>query len=267
MTALALAMITASIFPIIAVQLCTSVVRRWSGPTIAYACWLLPWLGVIASMLPVRTASAILGGPAALTGLLSASAVARADRLLHGPACQFGLVAWGSIAILFLAAHLAAYRAFVRNSARGAVEHSRAGTLRIFSGPNVSAPVAAGIFRPRIFLPANFETAFSTDEQRMILRHEQAHHDRHDLAANLAGLLLLSLHWWNPIAYRAHRRFRADQELACDATALAGLGPAERYAYGMAILKCSGRPHAGLGAAVGLLPIVGICPCVTSRCT
>ncbi len=249
MTALALTMLAANILSIAAVQLCTPWLRRRAGARIAYACWLLPWLGVIVSMLPARAASAI-APPGALTGFLPAPVVAVAGRLLRAPGCELAVLAWGAIAVLFFAAHLGAYHAFVRNASRQAVELGRAGAARIFVGANIPTPVAAGVFRPRIFLPADFDRAFSPDEQRMILRHEQAHHDRHDLAANFAGLLMMSLHWWNPLAYRAHRRFRADQELACDATAIAGLGRAERHAYATAILKCAGRPHAGLAAAM-----------------
>ncbi len=152
------------------------------------------------------------------------------------------------IAVLFFAAQLFVYLAFLRSSARHAVDCGQAGALRILCGPNIPTPFAAGILRPRIFLPAGFESAFSADEKRMILRHERAHHHRHDIAANLAGLVMLSLHWWNPLAYRAHRRFRADQELACDATA--GLGRQDRHACATAILKCAARSHRGLAAAM-----------------
>ncbi len=249
MTALALTMLAANIVSIAAVQLCASWLRRWTGARIAYACWLLPWLGVVASLLPAGAASAI-APPGSLAGILSAPVIALAARLVAAPASQFALLAWAAIAVLFFAAQLGAYRAFVRNASRQTVDLGRVGVARILGGPNIAFPVAAGILRPRIFLPADFDTAFSPDEQRMILRHEQTHHDRHDIAANLAGLAMLSLHWWNPLAYRAHRRFRADQELACDATAIAGLGRADRHAYATAILKCAGRPHAGLAAAM-----------------
>ena len=250
MTALIEMLLGGSIFSITVVQLCTRWLRRWAGPNFAYACWLLPWLSLIAVMLPAKAASAILPLSMTLPGLLSASAIAHAEYLLDSSACRLALLGWAGAAILFFATHLAAYQAFVRNSIHQAVERGRFGTIRIFSGPNVPTPVAAGILRPHIFLPDDFDTTFSSAEQCMILRHEQAHHDRRDLIANLAGLMMLSLHWWNPLAYRAHRRFRADQELACDATAIAGLGRLERHAYGMAVLKCASRTRTGLAAAM-----------------
>ena len=250
MTALALTLLAGSILSIAAVQLCSPWLRRRAGPRIAYACWLLPWLGVIVCMLPPDATAAIFAPPEGLTGILSARVAALAGSIAGSAACRLALLTWAVVAILFLATHLAAYQAFLRHSGHRAVECGRAGAVRIFIGPNVPTPVAAGILRRRIFLPARFDTVFSPDEQRMILRHERTHHDRHDIAANLAGLLMLSLHWWNPLAYRAHRRFRADQELACDATAIAGLGRRDRHAYATAILKCAGRPNRGLAAAM-----------------
>ena len=68
----------------------------------------------------------------------------------------------------------------------------------------------------------------------MTLLHEGADHDRFDLVANLAGLVVVAAHWWNPIAHLAWRAFRADQELACDATVLAGSDGNTRAVYGSA---------------------------------
>jgi hypothetical protein len=80
----------------------------------------------------------------------------------------------------------------------------------------------------------------------MTLRHDGAHHARGDLLANLAGLVVLAAHWWNPLAHMAWRAFRADQELACDATVLAGSDGSARAAYAGAVLKsaCIATPVA-----------------------
>ena len=251
MNSLALALLTSSFLSIAAVHVCARPLRRWAGPRAAYACWLLPWLGVVAAALPSGGLAPGLPDPSTAPGMLAARLSGLVAALVAGPACRPILLVWAATAIGFLAVQLATYRAFVRSSARGAVEREPVGAVRVFSGPHVAAPLAAGILHPRIFLPADFDTAFSPDEQRMILRHERAHHGRRDIAANLAGLLLLSLHWWNPVAWRAHRRFRADQELACDAAALAGLGRADRHAYATAIIKCLTRSCASPAAAMG----------------
>lgn len=267
MTTLVLASLTGSLISIAVVQLCIPWLRPRLGARIAYACWLLPWIGMIASILPRQTTAGIVP-ERVVASMLSLPVVAFAGRLAEAPAGQIATFAWAAMAVLFFTSHLLVYRAFILGASRQAIELGRAGAVRIFSGPNISTPVAAGVFSPRIFLPADFGTSFSLDEQRMILRHEQAHHDRHDITANLAGLLMMSLHWWNPLAYRAHRRFRADQELACDATAITSLGYSDRQAYATAILKCASRSHVGIAApmsgrtdtAARLLAVASRCP-------
>jgi len=57
---------------------------------------------------------------------------------------------------------------------------------------------------------------------------------------------VLALHWFNPVAWRAFRAFRADQELANDARVLAGRSPIDRHHYACAIVKAA---HGGAVSA------------------
>jgi bla regulator protein blaR1 len=58
--------------------------------------------------------------------------------------------------------------------------------------------------------------------------------------------VVLGLHWFNPVAWKAFRAFRADQEMACDALVLSGREPSLRHAYGLAIVKSA---HGGAVSA------------------
>jgi hypothetical protein len=60
------------------------------------------------------------------------------------------------------------------------------------------------------------------------------------------ALFVLAIHWFNPVAWKAFRAFRADQEMACDALVLAGREAALRHAYGRAIVKSA---HGGAVSA------------------
>ena len=100
-----------------------------------------------------------------------------------------------------------------------------------------SSPALAGAWRPRLVLPADFEQRFDAAEQSAILAHEAAHLHRHDNRWNLLACALAALQWFNPLAWWALRRFRADQELACDAAVLALQPPAAGAAYLRALLK------------------------------
>jgi bla regulator protein blaR1 len=160
------------------------------------------------------------------------------------PALLLG--AWAVGAVAFLAIQWARHVRFVGQAVRDGELLTRQGGVDVIVSAHVPGPMAAGIIRRRILLPADFLIRYSPAERRMALLHEGAHHDRFDLAANLAGLVVLAAHWWNPIAHAAWRAFRADQELACDASVLAGSDGDTRATYGRTVLKsaCMATPVA-----------------------
>jgi hypothetical protein len=138
------------------------------------------------------------------------------------------------------------YLRFRRHMLRGATDLGQEGRIRLITSPQASGPLAFGVFHPFIVLPADFALRYDAQEQEMGLAHERAHHERGDLAANMVALLLLAIHWCNPVAWIAYRAYRADQETACDARVLALYGRDSAHAYGRAILKAAGgRQFAG----------------------
>lgn len=113
-----------------------------------------------------------------------------------------------------------------------------------------AGPLVVGVWRPRLWLPPDFEQRFDAAERALILAHEQVHLRRHDNAWNLLALAALATQWFNPVAWWAWQRLRRDQELSCDALAVrdrlvAGdaAGP-ERYLY--TLLKYEGLAGSGL---------------------
>jgi hypothetical protein len=102
-----------------------------------------------------------------------------------------------------------------------------------------SSPALLGLWHPHLVLPLDFEQRFDAQEQRLILAHENEHRRRWDNAWNLLSAALLVLFWFNPLAWWAQRRWRADQELACDAAVLAQ-NPTALPSYARAMLKSQG---------------------------
>ncbi len=105
--------------------------------------------------------------------------------------------------------------------------------------PAGSSPALVGLLRPRLALPTDFERRFSPAERELVLAHENVHRRRQDNLWNLVASALTALHWWNPLAWWALRRFRADQELACDAAVLVKR-PGEQATYTRALLAAHG---------------------------
>jgi hypothetical protein len=117
--------------------------------------------------------------------------------------------------------------------------------VRVYSSPFVKGPAATGFLVRRIFVPSSFEHDFAPEEQRLALAHEELHHRRNDLWANSAALVVLAIHWYNPLAHIANRAFRHDLEAACDATLIHECGGHVRQLYARTILRCVAQttPH------------------------
>ena len=140
----------------------------------------------------------------------------------HG-APLLGVVAalWLGGALAFILFQLLRYYRFCRRLHRNA-RATLSGPVRVIQSRAVPGPLAFGIWRKYVAFPLDFAERYDAEEQALALAHELAHHARGDLIANWVALAVLGLHWFNPIAWRAFRAFRADQEMACDARVLAG---------------------------------------------
>jgi hypothetical protein len=155
---------------------------------------------------------------------------------------------WALGALGFLAYHLVAHGRFcARLRRQSRLSHMVAkGRVHVIETDAAQGPLAFGIWRKYVAFPKDFRERYDAVERDLALAHELAHHVRGDLIANWAALIVLAIHWFNPIAWRAFRAFRADQELACDALVLSGRAGALRHAYGRAIVKSA---HGGAVSA------------------
>jgi bla regulator protein BlaR1 len=110
-------------------------------------------------------------------------------------------------------------------------------TVSCYQSEGLAGPHISGILRPQVLLPSDFFHRFTLQQQQLILRHELAHWQRGDLHWNYLALALLAVCWFNPLIWLAYRRYRQDQELACDALVLKNASPQERIAYGYALVS------------------------------
>ncbi len=220
--------------------------RRAIGPRLAYALWALPALRLL---LPPLPADLFAGLPAAglAAGGMSVLAIGRPAAPGAAAADTGDIAAW--LALFWLAGALAVFAAFAIRHWRfcGALrahgmDVGGIGNIRILAA-DVAGPLAFGVRNRFIAVPHGFASDYSAAERRLALAHETAHHDRGDLVANWASLLVLAVHWWNPLAWAAIGAFRDDQEVATDARVIAGRQPAEVALYGRVLAKA-----AGLGA-------------------
>ena len=240
------------------VLLVRSPVRRAFGPRVAYALWLLPALRLVLPSIPASWHQSVADTPISRVGetitvviLPSASPHPQAEAVAAAPSlAAVLLLAWAAVAAGFLVFHLARHLVFCRRVLSRSITVDRIDRVRVVESDAAAGPMAFGILRPTVAFPSDFAERFDADERALALAHELGHHARGDLLANWVALAVLALHWFNPLAWRAFRTFRADQELANDARVLAGRSPYERHAYACAIVKAAhGKP---VGAACHL---------------
>ncbi len=240
-------MISHSMFPLLELTIVASAaavlvgllripLRHAVGAQAAYWLWL--WL-----LVPASTLAVLLPAPAHSVGMATVAvpdtlnhAVAGAVLALTGASASMnyaviGLLLWPAGTLLMLALTVRRQRAFVRSL--GSLHAPPNGA---YLSASVIEPMLVGAWRPRVVLPADFETRYTPEECVLVLAQERAHLQRGDAPMNALATGWLCLCWFNPLMYWAVGRFRFDQELACDAEVLAATGTARRR-YANALLK------------------------------
>lgn len=229
---------------LLAVLLLRGPVARNFGASVAYWLWLLPAARAFMPSLTREIAApaaaiepvADIGRDAALAAPVAAP-VAAAEIAPVIDWVGIGLTVWlGGAALLFIVQMLR-YVSLRDELLGDAIEIDRIGDIRVIATDRIGGPLAFGLIRRFIAVPANFSRAFSPQERELALAHELSHHRAGDLYANLAAFLFLCLNWFNPLAWMAWNAFRFDQEAACDARVLAGTDAQTRQSYGRALAR------------------------------
>jgi bla regulator protein BlaR1 len=243
----------ASAVLMVAVLLLRAPVRRAFGPDIAYALWALPALRLFLPPLPqswreIAVAPVIRASEQITVYVIEPLGGDAAAPVAQNPSLGPILVSlWVLGAAAFIVWHATAHARFVgRMLAQTARETEIEGGIQLIETDAASGPLAFGIWRKYVAFPRDFSERYDVEERDLALAHELGHHHRGDLIANWIALVVLALHWFNPIAWRAFRAFRADQEIANDARVLAGKNPMMRHTYACAIVKAA---HGGAVSA------------------
>ncbi|WP_277968352.1 M56 family metallopeptidase [Sphingomonas echinoides] len=244
------ALIASSVLMIVVLVL-REPVRRAFGANVAYALWALPVLRLVLPPLPAAwTAAAHVLMPQAAVvplhfnadtvGLLLAEHSAQATSAA-GSAWILPMIAlvWLAGAGGFFVWHALSHRRFCNRMLSSVSQQIDLDGVRVIESDAASGPLAFGVVRRYVAFPRDFAARYEPEERDLALAHELGHHARGDLIANWIALGVLAVHWFNPVAWRAFRAFRADQEIANDARVLAGMNPMRRHTYACAIVKAA----------------------------
>ena len=120
-------------------------------------------------------------------------------------------------------------------------------------GDACESPVVFGALRTSVVLPAALVRDAGPERLQMILRHEMAHIRRGDLVWNWVATAIWGLFFFHPLVWIALRELRLNQELACDACAVAHTN-ASLADYGTLLVELADRNR----ASPNLLVTVGV---------
>jgi beta-lactamase regulating signal transducer with metallopeptidase domain len=140
-------------------------------------------------------------------------------------------VAWGLVALGSLKRGASAAPAEVAERFEGimrACPGSR--RARVLVSDDGAGPIAAGILKPAVVLPAFLVEELSDAELDQVLTHELAHIRRWDDWTNLAQKVVEALLFFHPAVIWIGRRLTLEREIACDDWVVGLAGTARPYA-------------------------------------
>lgn len=88
--------------------------------------------------------------------------------------------------------------------------------VKLLSSDIFDIPFTIGIFNPIIIIPISLKDQIKEFELQCIIKHELYHIKNHDLLFKFFSLLLIALHWFNPICYMVYQEVCSISELYCD---------------------------------------------------
>lgn len=130
--------------------------------------------------------------------------------------------------------------------------------ITIYSTAFLKSPVAAGLFKPRIYIPIHMISDFTNSQSdkkalRYILLHELGHCRNWDSLINCLMNVACTLYWFNPIIWYAVKEMRSDREIACDTFVLNLLNENDYTDYGRTLINFAERvPAAPFSSAAGI---------------
>jgi hypothetical protein len=135
------------------------------------------------------------------------------------------------------------------NSVRRELGLSR--NVRLLQTDEPLMPMTWGWRKPAALVPSE-AIHWERLRLRLVLRHELAHVRRNDCLAQALAALVCALYWFNPLAWLAAARLRAERERACD-DLVVSLGETRPSEYAGHLLEVarqwSGAPRAALPVA------------------
>jgi beta-lactamase regulating signal transducer with metallopeptidase domain len=122
--------------------------------------------------------------------------------------------------------------------------------VSLYISHHIQGPLAIGIVRSLIVLPASALMALSPEQLEAVLAHELAHVRRADYLWNLIQTMVETLLFFHPAVWWLGRRLRQQRELCCDDVAVQSC--VDPLVYATALLRLEERRSQRLSLAMAL---------------
>jgi len=87
--------------------------------------------------------------------------------------------------------------------------------LRLYCSDELSTPIALGIFKSSIILPAEYQE-WSLSKQESAILHELGHINHHDSLTRILAYLTCTIYWFHPLVWYGFRKLKEEQEKSAD---------------------------------------------------
>lgn len=141
---------------------------------------------------------------------------------------------WFSVLACRLYAGLKSKRPLTNSDALAAVSATGC-RVRIYASGLITTPITYGLINRKIVLPERLLLA-GQEKLEYIICHEMQHIRQRDNMINYLWLLVLVIHWFNPLAWVAWRFLRKDTELYCDECVIKKMGMRCKAEYAQLLL-------------------------------
>lgn len=149
------------------------------------------------------------------------------------------LIVWLCCIVVFAVYQVVKYRIVIKKSLSQSEKVSvvvEGEKVELLLNRHIYTPYTVGFIRQSIIVP---EESLNHPCFIMVYRHENQHRKNHDSLMKLLCIIIICVHWMNPIAILLLLLYRVTAEYICDAKAVEGFSDEKKREYGNLVIDLS----------------------------
>lgn len=115
-------------------------------------------------------------------------------------------------------------------------EQKVSGQTKLFMSSYLDTPFTLGLISPKVIIPRRLIDMDETD-LRYVIKHELVHIKNKDLVYKSLGLLVMAIHWFNPVCILLLNELSNMAEICCDKQVVGGEDECVVKRYGLLLIE------------------------------